>query len=89
MLRSYYIQKLLFAECLVLKKRETAQKTPQEEGQDVAQETSQEARKTRHGGQKQTVGFVKQDAAQDAAPHKDAVQEGTRRESQRMTQRNL
>ena len=42
MFRSSYIQKLLFSECPV-KKRETARKTPQ----DMAQETSQEARKTR------------------------------------------
>ena len=38
-----------------IKKRETAQKTPQEEAQDVEQETSQEARKTRHEEQKQTA----------------------------------
>ena len=42
MFSSSYIQKLLFSECPVLKKRETAQKTPQEEAQDVAQKTSQE-----------------------------------------------
>ena len=72
MFRSSYIQKLLFSECPVLKKRETTQKTPQEEAQDVAQETSQEARKTRHEEQNKQrcigVGYVKQDAAQDAAP---------------------
>ena len=53
-----------------IKKRETARKTPLEKAQDVAQQTSQEARKTRHEEQKQTavhvgVGYVKQDAAQD------------------------
>ena len=52
-----------------IKNRETTQTTPQEEAQDVAQETSQEAHKTRHEEQKQPgVGYVKQDAAQDAAP---------------------
>ena len=55
MFRRSYIQNLLFSECPVLKKRDTAQKTPQEEAQDVAQETLQEARKTRHVEQKQTV----------------------------------
>ena len=77
MSRRSRVQNFLYSEAPIfrmscIKKRKTARKTPQEEARDVAQQISQEARKTRHEEQKQTavnvgVGCVKQDAAQDTA----------------------